>query len=262
MKEHDTLRIRARELVSQLTLDEKLGFLTTHHKPVERLGLSEFRIGTEITRGFVGRSEDRYSTVFPQPIGLAGTFDKELMYELGSIAGDECRAYFNSGSGSDLCVWGPTVDMERDPRWGRTEVAYGEDVCLAGEMTAAYTRGLAGNDPVYVKTVPTLKHFCANNNEKDRGSCNAFLPPRLKYEYYYAAFRTAIESGGARSVMASYNEIDRLPALCNPELKTVLKYKWGLWFAVTDGGDFSQNVAYHEFTDRHSQTLCAPAAIR
>lgn len=255
MKERDTLRVKAKELVRQLTLDEKLGFLTTHHKPVERLGLSEFRIGTEIARGFVGRSEDRYSTVFPQPIGLAGTFDKELMYELGSVAGDECRAYFNSGSGSDLCVWGPTVDMERDPRWGRTEEAYGEDVCLAGEMTAAYTRGLAGNDPVYVKTIPTLKHFCANNNEKERGSCNAFLPPRLKYEYYYAAFRTAIESGGARSVMASYNEIARLPALCNPELKTVLKDKWGLWFAVTDGGDFSQNVTYHEFTDRHSQTL-------
>ncbi len=255
MNERDTLRVRARELVGQLTLGEKLGFLTTHHRPVERLGLSEFRIGTEVARGCVGREKDKPSTVFPQPIGLAGTFDKELMHELGTVAGKECRAYYNSGSGTDLCVWGPTVDMERDPRWGRTEEAYGEDVCLAGEMTAAYTRGLAGDAPVYVRTVPTLKHFCANNNEKDRDRCNAFLPPRLKYEYYYAAFRTAIEFGGARSVMASYNEINRLPALCNRELQTVLKDRWGLWFAVTDGGDFSQNLTAHGFYDRHSDTL-------
>ncbi|MDO4864621.1 MAG: glycoside hydrolase family 3 C-terminal domain-containing protein, partial [Ruminococcus sp.] len=255
MKKRDPLRARAEELTEQLTLEEKLGLLTTHHKSVERLGLGEFRIGTEIARGYVGRSDDKPSTVLPQPIGLAGTFDRELMHSLGDIAGDECRAYYNGGSASDLCIWGPTVDMERDPRWGRTEEAYGEDVCLAGEMTAAYTLGLAGDDPTYVKTIPTLKHFCANNNEHERGSCNAFLPPRLKYEYYYAAFRTAIEFGGARSVMAAYNEINRLPALCNPDLQTVLKDKWGMWFAVTDGGDFSQNVTYHGFFDRHSETL-------
>lgn len=255
MNNRDPLRDKAAELVRQLTLEEKLGFLTTHHKAVERLGLGEFRIGTEIARGYVGRSADKPSTVLPQPIGLAGTFDKELMYALGSIAGDECRAYYNGGSASDLCVWGPTVDMERDPRWGRTEEAYGEDVCLAGEMTAAYTRGLAGDDPKYVKTIPTLKHFCANNNEEKRDRCSAFLPPRLKYEYYYAAFRTAIEFGGARSVMAAYNEINRLPALLNPELQTVLKDRWGLWFAVTDGGDFSQTVTSHGFFDRHSETL-------
>ena len=255
MDKRDPLRVKADLLVRELTLDEKISFLTNQHPPVERLGLAEFGIGTEIARGFVGRSEDKHSTVLPQPVGLAGTFDTELMFALGSLAGDECRAYYNSGSKTDLCVWGPTVDMERDPRWGRTEEAYGEDVCLAGEMTAAYTRGLAGGDSKYVKTVPTLKHFCANNNEHERDRCNAFLPPRLKYEYYYAAFRNAIEFGGARSVMTAYNEINHLPALCNPEVQSVLKDKWGLWFTVTDGGDFSQNLTAHGFFDRHSETL-------
>ncbi|HOO06780.1 MAG TPA: glycoside hydrolase family 3 C-terminal domain-containing protein [Ruminococcus sp.] len=253
----DPLRQKAADLTKAMTEEEKLHLLSTHHAAVPRLGLKEFFIGHEVARGFVGREEENWSTVFPQPIGLAGTFDKELMRQLGDIAGDECRAYYNRDKRGCLCVWGPTVDMERDPRWGRTEEAYGEDVCLAGEMTAAYTRGLAGDHPQFMKTVPTLKHFCANNNEHHRGSCDAYIPPRLKYEYYYAAFMNAIRFGGARSVMTAYNEINGLPAMLNPELNTVLKEKWGLWFAVTDGGDFSQTVTAHRFFERHSQTLAA-----
>ncbi|MBQ3915484.1 MAG: glycoside hydrolase family 3 C-terminal domain-containing protein, partial [Ruminococcus sp.] len=150
---------------------------------------------------------------------------------------------------------GPTVDMERDPRWGRTEEAYGEDVCLAGEMTAAYTRGLAGDHPVYMKTIPALKHFCANNNEHNRGSCDAYLPPRLKHEYYYAAFRNAVVNGGARSVMTAYNEINGLPGMLNTDVRDILMNDWGIWFAVTDGGDFSQTLTYHHFFDSHAETF-------
>ena len=243
------------ELLSKLTLDEKLSLLSTHHHAIPRLGMGEFFIGTEVARGFVGRDDEHYSTVFPQPIGLAASFDKELMAELGEIAGNECRAYYNEDKHGGLCVWGPTVDMERDPRWGRTEEAYGEDVFLAGEMTAAYTKAMAGDNGTYLKTIPTLKHFCANNNEHRRMSCNAVIPLRLKYEYYYAAFRNAIVNGGAKSIMTAYNEINGLPALCNPELKSILKDKWGLWFAVTDGGDFSQTVTAHKYCENYSQAL-------
>lgn len=255
MKKTDVFRKRADELVSQLTLSEKLDLLSTHMHEVKRLGIDEFNIGTEAARGFVGRDTDHRSTVFPQPVGLAGTFDRELMRSLGRIAAKESRAYYNSGEKTHLCLWGPTVDMERDPRWGRTEEAYGEDVCLAGEMTAAYTLGMTGDDDTYVMTVPTLKHFCANNNENERMDCNAFLPPRLKYEYYYAAFMNAIKYGGAKSVMTAYNEINGIPALCNPDLDSVLKKQWGMWFAVTDGGDFSQTVTLHGYTDTHSEAL-------
>ena len=251
---HETeFRARAAALVRQMTPDEKLSLLTTHQAAVDSIGAPEFFIGTEVARGFVGRDDAHPSTVLPQPIGMAATFDRDLLAQLGTIAGNECRAYHNAGDKGALCVWGPTVDMGRDPRWGRTEECYGEDVFLAGELTAAYTRGLAGADSTYMKTIPTLKHFCANNNEQNRMSCNANLPPRLKYEYYYQAFMPAVKYGGARSVMTAYNEINGVPALANPELNTVLKDDWGLWFAVTDGADFQQTVLAHRFVPSHAQ---------
>ncbi len=254
VSENDVFLKRARELAAKLTDEEKLGMITTHQLPAERVGIGEFYIGTEVARGYVGRSEDKPSTVFPQPVGLAATFDCELMYSLGRIAGEEARAYYNEEKRGGLALWGPTVDMVRDPRWGRTEEAYGEDVMLAGELTAAYTLGMAGeNSEGFYKTVPTLKHFCANNNERDRGSFDAYLPPRLKYEYYYAAFENAIRYGGARSVMAAYNEINGLPAIMDTELETLLKAEWGLWFVVSDGGDFSQNVTAHHYCDTYSE---------
>lgn len=246
---------RASELVKKLSLEEKLLLLTTHHHAVERLGLFEFYIGTEVARGYVGRSKDKVSTVFPQPEGLAATFDKELLFDLGEIAGNEARAYYNEEKRGGLCLWGPTVDMVRDTRWGRTEEAYGEDVFLAGELTASYTNGMAGNNGTFYKTIPTLKHFCANNNEEKRGSCDAYLPLRLKYEYYYAAFENAIRYGGAKSIMAAYNEINGVPAICNPEIQTMLKDDWGLWFTVSDGGDFSQTVNSHKYCETHSESL-------
>lgn len=246
---------RVADLLSRLTLDEKIHMLSTHHQAVERLGIKEWYIGTECARGYVTHDNDRPSTVFPQPIGMASMFDAKLMERIGDIAGNEFRAYYNRDGKGGLMVWGPTVDMERDPRWGRTEEAYGEDPFLTGEMTAAYTRGLRGNDPKVMKTIPTLKHFCANNNEKDRGCCSANIDPRLKHEYYYAAFMPAITRGGAWSMMAAYNELSGVPAICNPELQTVVKDKWGLGFIVSDGGDFSQNVTYHKYCTSHAESL-------
>lgn len=246
---------RVADLLSRLTLDEKIHMLSTHHRSVERLGIKEWYIGTECARGYVTHDNDRPSTVFPQPIGMASMFDDELMEKIGEIAGNEFRAYYNRDGKGGLMIWGPTVDMERDPRWGRTEEAYGEDPFLTGKMTAAYTKGLRGEDPKVMKTIPTLKHFCANNNEKNRGSCSANIDPRTKHEYYYAAFKPAVTKGGAYSMMAAYNELSGVPAICNPELQTIVKDKWGLGFVVSDGGDFSQNVTYHKYCDSHAESL-------
>ena len=253
MDHKDKFTERAEKLVSEMTDDEKLGLLSTYHNAIERLGLGEFFIGTEVARGYVGREKERISTVFPQPVGLASTFDRELLERLGEIAGREARAYYNRDKRGGLCLWGPTVDMVRDPRWGRTEEAYGEDVMLSGTLSASYTKGMAGEQDGYCMTVPTLKHFCANNNEEDRGFCNAQIPLNLKYEYYYAAFELPIRFGGARSLMAAYNEINGLPAIMNPELNSLLKKEWGLWFVVSDGGDFTQNVIAHHFSDTLSE---------
>lgn len=252
MKQSEINREQAAALAAKLTPEEKRGLLTTHQHAAERLGLGEFYVGTEVARGFVGRRAEDFSTVFPQPVGLASTFDRDLLRQLGDIAGTECRAYYNRDQHSALCVWGPTVDMERDPRWGRTEEAYGEDPFLAGELTAALTSGMAGDHPCYLKVLPTLKHFCANNYEEKRINDNSYLPPRLKYEYYYAAFMPAIRFGGAKSIMTAYNEINGVPALCNPDLKRILKEKWGLWFVVTDGADFGQTLLAHKYGASHA----------
>ncbi len=247
---------RVRDLLSRLTVEEKIGMLSTHNLPVERLGIGEWNIGTEIARGLVNRDPSETSTVFPQPIGMAASFDKELLYEVGKTAGREARAYYNEKQNTGLMLWGPTVDLSRDPRWGRNEEGYGEDPCLTGAMSAQYTRGLRGEGKVWA-TIPTLKHFCANNHEQERGTDNANLNPRLKHEHYYAAFRTPVQYGGAHAVMTSYNEVCHAPAVMNHDLQSVLKDEWGLGFVVTDAMDFSQNVIMHETFDSHAAALAA-----
>lgn len=245
---------RVRALLEELTIDEKLSMLTTFQRPIERLGLKGFMIGAEVARGLVcrGRSEE-VTTVFPEPFGLAATFDPEIMHRMGEITGIESRIYNRQGKTS-LCVWGPTVDPERDPRWGRNEEAYGEDPCLIGEMSKAYSVGMAGDDAEHLRVLPMLKHFYANNNEENRGSDNASLPHCLKHDYYLKSFETAIKDGGAKGVMTSYNEINGVEALCNPELDVILKKQWGMLFSVTDGGDFMMNLLSHKSDESYTET--------
>jgi beta-glucosidase len=246
---------RVEDLIRRLTIEEKAGFISSRQAAIERLGISEWRVGCEIARGYVGRTPDEPSTVLPQPIGMAAMFDPDLMYQLGELAGNETRVYYQKEKQGKLILFGPTVDMERDPRWGRTEEAYGEDPYLTGQMSIAYTKGLKGEDPFYLRTVPGLKHFYANNNEKDRTSSSSNIEPRTKHEYYYKAFRPAIMEGGALSLMAAYNEVSGVPALLNPDLKTIVKDQWGLDFVVSDGGDFAGTVVDHEYVDNHAESI-------
>lgn len=250
-----TLEERVQDLIGRLSIEEKAGFVSARQIEIERLGIHEWRVGCEIARGYVGRTTEEPSTVLPQPIGMAAMFDPDLMYRLGELAGNETRVYYQKEKKGKLMLFGPTVDMERDPRWGRNEEAYGEDPYLTGKMSAAFTRGLKGEDPFYIRTVPGLKHFCSNNNEKDRGHCSANLEPRTKHEYYYKAFRPAITEGGALSIMVAYNEISGVPALLNPDLKTVIKDQWGLDFIVSDGADFVGNLTEHHYVDNHTENI-------
>lgn len=248
---------RVDALLDELTLDEKLSLLTTHMNEVPRLGIKEFLIGTEVARGLVCRGDkngEAPTTVFPEPFGLAATFDRDVMKRMGEVAGIETRIYHDMGRAS-LCVWGPTVDLERDPRWGRTEEGYGEDPCLTGTMAAAYTLGMAGDDKKYRRVIPTLKHFYANNNEDTRINCNAGIPDRLKHEYYLRAFEKPVREGRAGSLMTSYNEVNGVEQIVSLELQKYCREQWGLLFAVTDGGDFIQNVQYHRRDFNHTEAL-------
>lgn len=246
---------RVKDLLSRLTIKEKAGLMSSHMAAVPRLDIGEWYVGAEVARGYVSRNPDEPTTVFPQPIGLSGTFDTELMEKAGLAAGKEARVLNKRHPSGHLMLWGPTVDLCRNPLWGRNEEGYGEDPFLTGEMSAAYTKGLADRRGEYYQSIPTLKHFCANNTENERGTASSDVEPRTLNEYYYAAFERPITCGGAYSVMAAYNELSGVPAVINPDIQNVLKDKWGLGFVVTDGGDFSQNVVFHGYSTSHAETI-------
>ncbi len=248
---------RTRALLDELTLDEKTTMLTTHMAAVPRLGIKDFHIGTEVARGLVCRGEgfgEKATIVFPEPFGLAAMFDRNIMQAMGEVTGNEVRICYDEGKAA-LPVWGPTVDMERDPRWGRNEESYGEDPYLTGTMAAAFCKGMYGVNDRYARVIPTLKHFYANNHEEDRGVDNATIPTGLKYDYYLKAFEKPVREGNALSLMTSYNEINGIEAVCNPEVSKVCKDKWGLLFAVTDGGDFVANVQQHRKDKTHVDAI-------
>ena len=246
---------RVKDLLSRLTIKEKAGLMSNHMAAVPRLDIGEWYVGAEVARGYVSRNPEEPTTVFPQPIGLSGTFDTELMEKAGLAAGKEARVLNKRHPSGHLMLWGPTVDLCRNPLWGRNEECYGEDPFLTGEMSAAYTKGLADRQGEYMQSIPTLKHFCANNTENERGTASSDIEPRTLNEYYYAAFERPITCGGAYSVMAAYNELSGVPAVINPDIQKVLKDKWGLGFVVTDGGDFSQNVTFHGYSTSHAETI-------
>lgn len=246
---------RVKDLLSRLTIKEKAGLMSNHMAAVPRLDIGEWYVGAEVARGYVSRNPEEPTTVFPQPIGLSGTFDTELMEKAGLAAGKEARVLNKRHPSGHLMLWGPTVDLCRNPLWGRNEEGYGEDPFLTGEMSAAYTKGLADRQGEYMQSIPTLKHFCANNTENERGTASSDIEPRTLNEYYYAAFERPITYGGAYSVMAAYNELSGVPAVINPDIQKVLKDKWGLGFVVTDGGDFSQNVTFHGYSTSHAETI-------
>lgn len=255
-------RERADDLVAHLTREEKIGMVTSSLPAVPRLGVKEAHVGVEIARGLVQRDQRRESTILPEPWGMAATFDEELMEKLGDMAGDEVRVSNQMEERpSSLFLFGPTVDMERDPRWGRNEEAYGEDPYLAGKLSAAYTRGLKGYDPKYIKTAPLLKHFYANNYENERQTTNASITPRMKYEYYLKPFEMAVRQGGAVGLMTAYNLLNGVEGVNNPDVSEICKKEWGMVYAVSDGGDFGQNVAAHRTYETHAESIAAILGI-
>ncbi len=250
-------------LVKELTLDEKITCLTTGCPDIPRLGIVSSFMGGEAAHGIEARHDQAFNagepeptTSFTQPIGMSASFNRELIKECGRAVGEEARGLFARNGKGGLCRWAPTIDMERDPRWGRTEEAYGEDPYLAGEMSSAYIQGMKGQDPFYLQCGASLKHFYANNVEKDRIKTSSSVDQRNKYEYYLEPFRKAIEEGGAEAIMTSYNEINGVPAIVNHEVQDILKDTWHLpGHVVCDGGDFQQTVKDHKYFETHAETL-------
>lgn len=221
---------RAEGFVTGLSLDEKMSVIFGSTEEKKKLKLRYIDFSGEAAHGVQARHDQSFdkgtpvhTTVFPNPIGMASSFDKQLMHDIGDVVGVESRSLLNEGLHSGICQFAPTVDMERDPRWGRNEEGYGEDPHLASRMAGEYIIGMAGDDENYVRCGATLKHFYGNNVEEERYTADSVMPEGLREDYYKRVFKETIEYSHPLSVMSSYNKINGLTSTFNPELTTFIK---------------------------------------
>lgn len=206
---------RAHRICAELTLEEKLTLLHQFTPGVDRIGLAPFRTGTEAAHGVAWEGE---ATVFPQPVGLAATWDIALLEQIGEAVGIEVRDKHNADPSISLNVWAPVVNPLRHPLWGRNEEGFSEDPVLTAQFATAYARGLRGRNATYWRTVPTLKHYLGYNVETDRSSHSANIPPRVLHDYELPAYRGPIEARVVGGVMSSYNLVNGRPAHLDGDL--------------------------------------------
>lgn len=262
---------RIMDLLSRLTIEEKISLLRATSPGIPRLEIEKYYHGNEALHGIVRPGN---FTVFPQAIGLASMWNPDFLYEISTVISDEARARWNElNRGKDqkrlfsdlLTFCSPTVNMARDPRWGRTPETYGEDPFLSGKLGVAFVKGLQGNDPHYLKVVSTPKHFAANNEEHNRFECNPQISERDLREYYLPAFERCIIDGKAQSIMTAYNAINDVPCTLNTWLlKKVLRTDWGFnGYVVSDCGAPSLLVTHHEYvkTPEAAATLALKAGL-
>ncbi len=214
---------RVDDLVSRMTLEEKVSQMRDHAVAIPRLKVPKYDWWNESLHGvaFAG-----YATNFPQVIGMAATWDTPLVHRMGQIISTEARAKYNQAMRDDqhemffgLTFWAPNVNIFRDPRWGRGQETYGEDPFLTGRMAVAFVSGMQGDDPKYFRVVSTPKHYAVHSGpEPLRHQFNVNVSPHDLEDTYLPAFRTAVTEAHAQSVMCAYNAIDGAPACANTNL--------------------------------------------
>ena len=246
---------RILDLLNRLTVEEKVSLLVNDAREIPRLNIDKYNHGNEALHGIVRPGE---FTVFPQAIGLAATWNPNLIFRVSTAISDEARGRWKeldygkkqiAGASDLLTFWSPTVNMARDPRWGRTPETYGEDPFLSGRIGCEFVKGLQGDNPRYLKTVSTPKHFAANNEEHNRSSCNARMSERDLREYYLPAFERCIVDGKAQSIMMAYNAVNDVPCTVNTYLiKKVLRGDWNFnGYIVSDCSAPEWMVTKHKY---------------
>ncbi|MFE1074242.1 glycoside hydrolase family 3 C-terminal domain-containing protein [Streptomyces sp. NPDC058783] len=246
---------RVDDLMSRLTLDEKTAFLHQFAPAVERLGIAAFRTGQEALHGVAWMGP---ATVFPQAVGLGATWNQDLVRRVGEAVSREARAMRARDERVGLNVWSPTVNLLRHPLWGRNEEGYSEDPKLTSAIATAYTRGLRGDDPVYWRTAPVLKHWLAHNNETARDTSSSSVRPRVLHEYDLRAFRETVEAGAVAGVMPAYNLVNGRPNHLSPHLGLHLR----TWteedlLVCSDAGAPSNLVDSEHYFDTHEEATAA-----
>ncbi|MFC3575264.1 glycoside hydrolase family 3 C-terminal domain-containing protein [Streptomyces yaanensis] len=246
---------RVDDLLTRLTLDEKVAFLHQCVPAVERLGVAAFRTGQEALHGVAWMGP---ATVFPQAVGLGATWNDDLVRRVGEAVSQEVRAMRARDDRVGLNVWSPTVNLLRHPLWGRNEEGYSEDPKLTSAIATAYTRGLRGDHPTYWRTAPVLKHWLAHNNETDRDTTSSSVRPRVLHEYDLRAFREAVEAGAVAGVMPAYNLVNGRPNHVSPYLREHLRTWTDQELLVcSDAGAPSNLVDSEHYFDTHEEATAA-----
>lgn len=245
----------AKELVAQMTLEEKMSQMLYNSPEIERLGIPTYNWWNEALHG-VARAG--VATVFPQAIGLAATFDPDFLQEIGDVVSTEGRAKFNEfskrgdhGIYKGLTFWAPNINIFRDPRWGRGHETFGEDPYLTAELGIAYIKGIQGNDPEHLKAAACAKHFAVHSGpEAIRHEFDAKVSKHDLYDTYLYAFKRCVKEASVEAVMGAYNRVNGEPA-CGSKtlLKDILRDEWGF-----EGHVVSDCWAIKDFHENHHVT--------
>jgi beta-glucosidase len=214
------IEARVDDLVSRMTLDEKASQLVNQARAIPRLQIPAYDWWSEALHGVANAGT---ATVFPEPIGLAATFDDRLIHQMAIVVGTEARAKHNQAVRAGrrdifegLDFWSPNINVFRDPRWGRGQETYGEDPFLTGRMGVAFVTGLQGDDPKYYRVIATPKHFAVHSGpEPARHTMDVQVSKHDMEDTYLPAFRAAITEGKAASIMCAYNRVNGQPACAN-----------------------------------------------
>lgn len=244
---------RVNDLVSRMTLDEKAAQMGTDAPAIPRLGLPAYYWWSECLHGdAVGPA-----TVFPEPIGLAATFDLSLHAQVANAISDEDRAWYNQTGGvgkpqgfHGLTFFAPNINIFRDPRWGRGQETYGEDPYLTAQFGTVYVKGLQGSDPKYFKVIATSKHYAVHSGpEPERHKFDAVVSKYDLYDTYLPAFQATVEKAHAQSVMGAYSSLFGVPANASDLLlKENLRDKWGFdGYVVSDCGAIGDIFYNHHY---------------
>jgi beta-glucosidase len=247
-----SIDVRVKDLVSRLTLEEKVSLLGYQSKAVPRLGIPAYNWWNEALHGVARAGE---ATIFPQAIGMAATFNDTLLKQVSTVISTEARAKYNLAIAKNrrlqymgLTFWTPNINIFRDPRWGRGQETYGEDPYLTATMGTAFVKGLQGDDPHYLKASATAKHFAVHSGpEATRDYFDAIVDEKDLRETYLYAFH-ALVSNGVESVMSAYNSVNDTPNSINKLLLTdILRKEWGFkGHVVTDCGALDDVYATHK----------------
>ncbi|NJB82147.1 glycoside hydrolase family 3 C-terminal domain-containing protein [Wenyingzhuangia aestuarii] len=214
---------RVQDLLSKMTLEEKISYCGSRIPEIKRLGIPSFEWYGEALHGIIGWN----CTQFPQNIAMGATWNPDLMFDVATAISNEARALKNMGE-KEVMMFSPTVNMARDPRWGRNGECYSEDPHLMSEIARMYVRGMQGNDPNYVKTVTTVKHYVANNVETKREWIHSNIGKKDLYEYYFPAYKTCVVDEKATGIMTALNGLNGIPCTAHNWLvNDVLRDEWG-----------------------------------